>query len=89
MMTEIRLVKSLKEKLMILLDKAETIEDIEYLESKLSTTNAINRRTKDGRLLIAELKRYADQVIKHKGILPFWYLWKKNIFTHRGYFLIE
>ena len=61
----------LKQQLMMLFDRAETIADIEYLEQKLLTTNRINRRTKDGRVLIAELNRYADEVIKQKGILPF------------------
>jgi len=67
--------QTLKKTLMILLDKLDTLEDIEYLEDKIRKTPKINRRTKLGRELTMELtgacNKKIRKIISTKGILPF------------------
>jgi len=46
---------------MTLTSKANTIKDIEYLETKIKTSRTINRRTVKGRELTAELLTICNQ----------------------------
>lgn len=53
------------------LEKAKTIEDIEYIQEKVDTTDEINRRTIAGRELTKELSELITETIKSNGIMPF------------------
>lgn len=60
---------------MSLLDKAESLEHVEYLEQKIKKSDKINRRTKLGRELTEQLLNACNQkalaIIKEKGATPF------------------
>lgn len=47
--------QNLKQKLTTLIYKAETLDDLDYLQAKIEKTAKINRRTKQGRELTQEL----------------------------------
>jgi hypothetical protein len=62
------------EEIITVIDKLETLEDLDYLQSKIETTKKINRRTKAGReqtnQLLNLINQKAQQLIQ-KGATPF------------------
>lgn len=58
-----------------LLDTCRTLEDFDYVQEKLETTDKINRRTVDGRKLTQELQNLLIQkrleAINQHNLLPF------------------
>jgi len=62
------------EKILLAIDYAKTLDDIDHIEQKLKTTEHINRRTLQGRKLTSQLLELTDnkakQLIK-EGATPF------------------
>lgn len=56
------------------IDLAENLNQIEYIEEKIKTTDKINRRTKDGREITKELMAMSwgkAKLLVDKGEQPF------------------
>lgn len=63
-----------KDKILKAIEYAETLDDIDFIESKIKTTPQINRRTIEGRKLTDELLNLTNQKARYlisQGALPF------------------
>lgn len=65
--------QDLKNKLTTLLTSFNTLEEVEYLEERLRTTDKINRQTKQGRELTEELLNLCNEraIVLQKTNVPF------------------
>lgn len=65
---------SYKDKVIKAVEFAENLDQLQYIEDKLTVTKEINRRTKKGRELTVELKQIINdkaQLLIKNGELPF------------------
>ncbi len=63
-----------KDKIRKAIEYAETLDDIDYIESKIKVTPQINRRTLEGRKLTDELLNLTNQKARYlieQGAVPF------------------